>query len=108
MSEWKLVPVDPTDEMLKAADDGDRAYTLRNFGDIQTVQQGPYDHWCAMLAAAPKPPHEVLTNEDANEIQNWKGMDGAIAYHLIERHANGWNDVGLMMRAWLVANGGTP
>ncbi|MGA0608886.1 hypothetical protein [Caldimonas sp. KR1-144] len=52
---WKLVPVEPTEEMLAAADEGDREYTLRNFGDIMTVQQGPYDHWVAMLSAAPSP-----------------------------------------------------
>jgi hypothetical protein len=51
---WKLVPVEPTDEMLAAADEGDREYTLRNFGDVQTVMQGPYDHYVAMLAAAPE------------------------------------------------------
>lgn len=51
---WKLVPIEPTEEMIQAANDGDREYTLRNFGDIQTVQQGPYDHWCAMLAASPE------------------------------------------------------
>jgi hypothetical protein len=50
---WKLVPVEPTEEMLAAAHEGDREYTLRNFGDVMTVQQGPYDHWAAMLAAAP-------------------------------------------------------
>lgn len=52
---WKLVPIDPTEAMLAAAHDGDRAYTLRNFGDVMTVQQGPHDHWVAMLAAAPEP-----------------------------------------------------
>ena len=51
---WKLVPVEPTEEMLKAADDGDDAYTLRCFGPgVQRVMQGPYDHYCAMLDAAP-------------------------------------------------------
>ena len=29
--------------------------------------------------------------------QNWAGMDGAIAWHLIERHAEGWGDIGKMM-----------
>ena len=36
--------------------------------------------------------------------QNWKGMGGATAYCLIERHAEGWEEVGLMMNAWLRAN----
>lgn len=61
---YKLVPVEPTPEMLRAADEGDREYTLRNFGDIQTVLQGPEDHWCAMLAAAPEAPaQQPLTDE---------------------------------------------
>ena len=50
---WALVPIEPTEAMLKAADDGDRDYTTRNFGaEFPTVTQGPYDHYCAMLAAA--------------------------------------------------------
>ena len=36
--------------------------------------------------------------------QHWAGMDGAIAWHLIERHADSWADVGKMMREWLEAN----
>ena len=50
---WRWVPIEPTEEMLAAAHDGDREYTLRNFGDVMTVMQGPYDHWAAMIAAAP-------------------------------------------------------
>jgi hypothetical protein len=36
--------------------------------------------------------------------QNWAGMDGTTAWHLIERHADGWEDVGKMMDEWLAAN----
>jgi hypothetical protein len=36
--------------------------------------------------------------------QEWAGMDGGIAYHLIERHADNWADVGKMMGEWLAAN----
>ena len=36
--------------------------------------------------------------------QNWKGMSGAVAWHLIERHADGWPAVGAMMEEWLAAN----
>jgi hypothetical protein len=46
----------------------------------------------------------TMTPEEAREFQRWKGMDGAIAYQLIERHADGWADVGVMMNAWLEAN----
>jgi hypothetical protein len=50
---YVVVPSDPTDEMLDAAHEGDRQYTMRNFGDVMTVMQGPYDHYVAMLEAAP-------------------------------------------------------
>ena len=40
----------------------------------------------------------------AETAHDWRGMDGAIAWHLIERHADGWGDVGAMMEAWRVAN----
>jgi len=45
-----------------------------------------------------------MTDAEADEYQHWKGMDGAIAWHLIERHANDWNEIGAMMNAWLRAN----
>ena len=97
MSEWKLVPVEPTVEMLTA-------------GSKEAIQSShsPRGVYFAMLAAAPQPPCDTLTAEEANSKQHWKGMDGAIAFHLIERHADGWDDVGLMMNAWLEANRGTP
>lgn len=56
MAGWQLVPVEPTDAMLEAAEQSDREYSLRNFGEGQTVMQGPWDHWVAMIAAAPKGP----------------------------------------------------
>lgn len=34
----------------------------------------------------------------------WRGMDGAVAWHLIERQADDWADIGRMMQAWLEAN----
>lgn len=51
------------------------------------------------LAAKEAPPATIPANS-----QDWAGMDGAIAFHLIERHADGWNDVGKMMGEWLEAN----
>lgn len=47
-----------------------------------------------------------MTEKEADEFQEWKGMAGSTAYHLIDRHAEGWEDTGLMMEAWLRANGG--
>lgn len=46
----------------------------------------------------------TITREEAREAQTWSGMDGAVAYHLIHRHAENWADVGLMMDAWREAN----
>ena len=64
-TKWTLVPVEPTEEMLAAAHEGDRQYTLRVFGDIPTVQQGAHDHWVAMLAAAPTQPECEHNNAPA-------------------------------------------
>lgn len=51
---YQIVPVEPTEEMLAAANAADREYTVRNFGpDHPTVSQGGYDHYAAMLQAAP-------------------------------------------------------
>ena len=50
-----------------------------------------------------QPEQEPVTTVDDNS-QKWAGMDGAIAFHLIERHADGWNDIRKMMGEWLSAN----
>jgi hypothetical protein len=36
--------------------------------------------------------------------QQWAGMEGHIAFHLIERHADNWSDIDRMMKEWLAAN----
>jgi hypothetical protein len=36
--------------------------------------------------------------------QDWKGMDGATAFWLIERHSNNWTDAKKMMDEWFEAN----
>jgi hypothetical protein len=46
----------------------------------------------------------TITPEQAKECQKWAGMDGAVAWRLIGRHAENWADIGLMMDAWLEAN----
>ena len=58
--------------------------------------------------ATHKPPHETMTAEEARSFQDWAGMDGACAFHLIERHASGWDEVARMMQAWLDANKSSP
>jgi hypothetical protein len=55
----------------------------------------------AMLSTPP-----AATVEDNS--QNWAGMDGTTAWHLIDRHANGWADIGKMMGEWLAANSTPP
>lgn len=45
----------------------------------------------------------IPTREDAQR-QQWKGMDGATAFHLIDRHADNWNEAARMMHAWRDAN----
>lgn len=44
--------------------------------------------------------HETVEDNS----QQWKGMDGAIAFHLIERHADNLDDIRKMMEEWLSAN----
>jgi hypothetical protein len=89
MDEWKMVPVTPTSHMMRES--------LINPDEAAR-------YYGRMLAAAPAPPHMSMTREEAQTFQSWAGMDGACAFHLIERHANGWGDVGRMMDAWLHAN----
>ena len=36
--------------------------------------------------------------------QSWQGLDGAIAWHLIERQAENWTQVGEMMNEWFIEN----
>ena len=36
--------------------------------------------------------------------QGWKGMSASDAYWLVQRHADGWGDVSLMLNEWLNAN----
>src|SRR6478752_1768534 len=53
----------------------------------------------------------IASKRDAGEAlptvpknsQDWANLDGAVAWHLIERHADNWADVGLMMDEWLKA-----
>lgn len=90
---WKLVPEEPTVEMREALVDN------LSVSFIRTKRA-----YKAMLAVAPQPEHDRMTKEEAQAIQGWKGMDGAVAFHLIERHADGWEQIGAMMDAWLDVN----
>jgi hypothetical protein len=89
---WKLVPEELTEEMENAAI------------PLITKYARNTEVYKAIIAAAPQPEHDRMTKEEAQAMQDWKGMDGAIAFHLIERHADGWNQISMMMTAWLNAN----
>lgn len=97
---YKLVPREPTEEMLSSAWEyhGSSRYSERVLQDAVT------DAECykAMIAAAPEYQPIDLSNFDPEE--NWQNIDGAVAYHLIDRHADNWSDIGRMMDAWLKAN----
>lgn len=41
-----------------------------------------------------------MTPQEAANAQQWRGMDGATAWHLIDRHADNWDDVAVLMGAW--------
>jgi hypothetical protein len=49
------------------------------------------------------PPSQPVATVPDNS-QDWAGLDGATAFQLIERHANGWGDIRKMMGEWLAAN----
>lgn len=56
---WKLVPIEPTKAMIEAADEADKEYTLRHCGNSNggnPIPQDGYEHWVAMINAAPTPP----------------------------------------------------
>lgn len=40
----------------------------------------------------------------ADDSQEWAGMSGNQAWHLIFRHADGWGDIDKMMEEWRAAN----
>lgn len=82
---WKLVPVDPTEKMLDAAHEGDREYTLRVFGDVMTVMQGPHDHYVAMLSAAPPPPEREPLTDPTDFLKDglkqfWESVEDGSAF----------------------------
>jgi len=54
------------------------------------------------LYTTPPAAQPAATVEDSS--QEWAGMSGRDAYMLIQRHADGWADVGKMMGEWLAAN----
>ena len=45
-----------------------------------------------------------MTPKEADAYQQWSEMDGLTAFDLINRHADGCDDIYSMMSAWLRAN----
>lgn len=66
---WKLVPVEPTDEMLRY---GNGAWLASP--NVLAAD----DCWTAMLATAPAPPKEVMPNKTPETIED-SGPDNAVA-----------------------------
>lgn len=64
----------------------------------------------AILAALSDP--RLVPQDDEITVrpnsQQWKGMRGEVAFHLIQRHADGWADARLMMDEWHQANMSQP
>src|SRR5690554_3400735 len=97
--DWVLVPRELLEAavcpMKESGCDGVQ-YPVPPHGEAEQCQ------WCyernAALSASQPPADQEWPHQD------WKGMDGAIAWHLIDRHASGWEAVGEMMDAWLAAN----
>lgn len=90
-----------TTQTQKLADEFNRYFTSANDVDVSARVSVSRDEWRELYALI-KVRGEPATIEDNS--QNWAGMDGAIAWHLIERHAEGWGDIGKMMDEWLKAN----
>jgi hypothetical protein len=79
-------------------------------GAIFPVEQKcEWTHLPSDEAAAPVPPlpapaaPKVAPDFVPDTSQEWGKLDGAVAWHLIERHADSWNEVGNMMDSWLAA-----
>jgi hypothetical protein len=51
---------------------------------------------------------EDRVSRKPNDEQEWAKVDGAIAFHLIERHADNWHDAGNMMESWARARLAAP
>ena len=98
-STHKIVPIEATEAQLDIFQDKLLCFGIEPSWDSLSII------FKNLIAAAP----EVEPIEMPEDLQrDWKGIDGAIAYHLIDRHADNWGDVGQMMDAWLKANQSAP
>ena len=72
--------------------------------DNPAINMSPLYEFAKLIAEKSKQEQDMPVAIIENNSQNWKGMDGSIAWHLIERHAENWNQVGEMMNEWLGEN----
>lgn len=82
---------------------------------LQILDDKPELHglvfWIDNLKSAREELRQTLAQPEPtveDNSQQWKGMDGAVAWHLIDRHADNWADIGKMMDEWLKANQAQP
>lgn len=52
------------------------------------------------ISAMPAAPASGEAVAEPDTSQDWAKLDGAVAYHLIERHGEDWADIGAKMEAW--------
>lgn len=64
------------------------------------IESGGIKYQFRPLYAAPM---HIPTPDDIN-AQRWAGLDGAVAWHLIDRHGEDWSHIGRLMEAWRAAN----
>lgn len=54
----------------------------------------------ALLAQVEELSARLSTDHKPDTSQEWAKVDPAVAFHLIERHADDWSEAGAMMVAW--------
>jgi hypothetical protein len=105
----------PENQYPDAWEEGEKLYTTpptaqpavqegRDWSLLEATQESLREHMAEikrLKAAQPAPVQEPTVGDNS---QDWAGMDGATAWHLINRHADGWADVAKMMGEWLAAN----
>ncbi|MDY0071847.1 MAG: hypothetical protein RBR77_04275 [Thauera sp.] len=69
-----------------------------------TLQGEDRDSLFAWAEAAIEADRKQRSNTKPSTNQDWLSLDPAVAFHLIERHAENWNDAGAMMQAYLDAH----
>lgn len=79
---WKLVPIEPTEEMKKAADD-----QCFYCDSCKEATANPLMVWSAMIEAAPTPPSNSVVRE--NLITEQKQEDEPVAWVEVKDSHNG-------------------